>query len=430
MFLKSWFKSPSFYWFLLAILFSFVALNRHSKSKIYTYSSQLWADKSGYYIYLPATFIYGFDASRLPEGIALKLGEGFSIQATDHKIISKYPVGVAILQLPFFAVAHAYSILSGSETDGFAKPYQNALDLAAVFYLLLGLFYLRKFLLSRYPLGYVNLTLAVLLLGTNLFYYSFFEGGFSHVFSFCLFSALLYYTQQFKNGAQTLYQMAIIIAFIVLVRPLNILFVPLLAFGYLNIWPPLKNLKLKQWGIAVFLGICLLIPQLVYYYYVSGSALSYSYGNESFIYLFRPKILEVWFSWENGLISTNPLILFVLLGIALLSKRNRTESLSLFAVFMLCTLVYASWWAYLLGCAYGHRGFVDIYPLLSIGLAEFIWVLFRQKQNWLKGLIAFAMLACVLANIKFIYTYDTCWPVDVAVSDFEIYWHFLTSQTK
>jgi hypothetical protein len=40
------------------------------------------------------------------------------------------------------------------------------------------------------------------------------------------------------------------------------------------------------------------------------------------------------------------------------------------------------------------------------------------------------IVLCVFLNIKFIYTYDTCWPNDLTSSDLDIYLHFLTSPTK
>ena len=35
------------------------------------------------------------------------------------------------------------------------------------------------------------------------------------------------------------------------------------------------------------------------------------------------------------------------------------------------TYVIASWWDWQFGASYGHRGFVDVLPLLALGLAAF-----------------------------------------------------------
>ncbi len=40
-------------------------------------------------------------------------------------------------------------------------------------------------------------------------------------------------------------------------------------------------------------------------------------------------------------------------------------------IFALDTYLIASWWDWQFGGSYGHRGFVDLFPVLAIGLAAF-----------------------------------------------------------
>ena len=40
-------------------------------------------------------------------------------------------------------------------------------------------------------------------------------------------------------------------------------------------------------------------------------------------------------------------------------------------VLIVNTYVIASWWDWQFGASYGHRGFVDVLPLLAFGLAAF-----------------------------------------------------------
>jgi len=35
------------------------------------------------------------------------------------------------------------------------------------------------------------------------------------------------------------------------------------------------------------------------------------------------------------------------------------------------TYLIASWWDWQFGASYGHRGFIDLFPLLALGLAAF-----------------------------------------------------------
>ena len=58
----------------------FLTLNRHSRTGIQNYHSEIWADKAGYYIYLPSFFIYNFDGKKLPKKIDTFTGNGFVIE--------------------------------------------------------------------------------------------------------------------------------------------------------------------------------------------------------------------------------------------------------------------------------------------------------------------------------------------------------------
>jgi hypothetical protein len=64
---------------LILGVFIFLTLNRHSRTGVFTYQSEIWADKAGYYVYLPSLFIYGFDASSFPDSIDVKTGDGFHL---------------------------------------------------------------------------------------------------------------------------------------------------------------------------------------------------------------------------------------------------------------------------------------------------------------------------------------------------------------
>jgi len=65
------------------------------------YPSKLfWSDMEGYYIYLPATFIYGgFDQVKVADKEYLK-----PFSETNPKIYTKYTCGVALMEAPFFCL--------------------------------------------------------------------------------------------------------------------------------------------------------------------------------------------------------------------------------------------------------------------------------------------------------------------------------------
>lgn len=426
---KYWIK---FLWVILAGVLIFAAFNRHSRSKIYTYNSQLMSDKAGYYVYLPAFFIYKFNVNKFPAKIDSLTGNGFYLNHSANKVQSKYPVGTALLECPFFLIANSFVYLVGEEPDGFNKTYQNFIDICAVFYLLLGLLFLSKLLTKYYPKTIVTVSIILISLGTNLFYYTIFEGGYSHVYSFSLFSVFLYLfdIERNKPNRYNWFGLVAICSLIILVRQMNILFILIAFISFDTQFKLVKGKKIIDWVVAIFICLVVLSPQIIYNFYLTKGPYFYSYQNEHFIYLFAPKIKEVLFGYKNGWITTNLIHVFTVLGTVLLYKKNKQISIGIMSMLIVCTYLYASWWSYELGCAYGHRGFIDIYPMLTIGLAEFCLIVDKINKKPIRNIIFILVILCVILNIKYIYTYDSCWPVSTTRSDFNLYLNFLTSPTK
>ncbi|MFN8394155.1 MAG: hypothetical protein U0176_05710 [Bacteroidia bacterium] len=126
-------------WVAFAAITLWFSFHIHSRSAPFTYKSQIFADKAGYYIYLPATFVFGFDADAVPDSLSQKVGNGFLI-TDQNKIYTKYPIGVSLMQSPFFLLAHGVlSPLTGQPADGFSPVYHAMVDIAAWAYMLLGM---------------------------------------------------------------------------------------------------------------------------------------------------------------------------------------------------------------------------------------------------------------------------------------------------
>lgn len=425
-------KKTLIIWGIFFIILVFAALNRHSRSKPFHYSSQIMSDKAGYYVYLPALFLYEFNSSKFPSKVDSLTGNGFYLDPNNNKIQSKYPVGVAVLLSPFFMVAHSYAIVSNKKTDGFSMPYQNAIDFASVFYVLLGLYFLNQFLLNFSNQRLVTFSLISLFLGSNLYYYTIFEGGYSHVYTFFLFSCWLFLLKKFEKSKDLKYWF-LIIAFaslIILVRQINVIFI-LLSIGLFSSTKDLfTHKRVKDWLIGIGVFLCILSPQIIYNLYLTQTPFTYSYQNEGFIYWLNPKWIEVMFGFENGWITTNPIIILSIVGLYFLYKNDKKLGILTLLILVSCIYIYASWWAYKLGCSFGHRGFVDIYPFLSIPFTIAISTFLANKKQLIRSATIIFLAAGIIFNLKYVYTYDSCWPAVTEQSDFEIFWHFITSAPK
>ena len=181
----------------------------------------LWSDAEGYYMYLPAIFIYdGF------VDIPVRTPYQFPKYGDTDKYLTKYTCGVAIMELPFFLASHALASILGEETNGYSGIYIKGVLLAAAFYVWLGFFFLAKVLKRNYSEWIVVLTVLCLYLGTNLFYYTAREGGMSHGYSFGLFAVFIYLTPRFYQSTtlpwSRIIGMALLSGLIVLIRPTNI----------------------------------------------------------------------------------------------------------------------------------------------------------------------------------------------------------------
>ncbi len=376
-----------------------IAVNRHAKVEIFTYHSEMWADKAGYNVYLPALFIYKFNASKFPDSIEHKTGDGFILNRNSNKVITKYPYGVALLQSPFWLVAH----LIDKEKKGYSKIYNKVIYISAVFYFVLGLFFLYKLFGEGQDKKSIIVTFFSAIFGTNLLYYAVCETGMSHIYSFAFFSILLFLL--FKKIIN--YQLILVSLIILIIRPINIVFLlPILLFfevtNKVDFWLRIKALTtIKNIFLAMLLSGIIFSPQLIYNNYAFQSWGMDSYQNERFMYWRNPRILEVLFAPNNGLFLYAPVLLILLVLVVLsLRKLKKIAHLPIFLL-IVYTMMYGSWWSYMLGCGFGHRGFVDILPI-------YIYLFYHLIKISNNKLLYILLLISCIYTTKLSFAYDGC----------------------
>lgn len=407
----------------------------HKDAERFNDRFELWSDRAGYYIYLPATFFYHFDARSMPADLDISTGGGFSLDTVHNKVDTKYTCGVALLASPFFLASGLVSRIAGYDAEsGFSMIYMRMMGLAAVVYLMLGLWLLRKFLDRRFPAA-VSLTVVTLVfLGANLFYYSLIDGMMSHVYSFFLFSVFLYALQEYllSGNYRHFILLSLALSLAILIRPTSII-LGLLVFtwdaGSLAGCRKRIIHFLRPSHSLVFLSILLLVflPQLIYWKYLTGSWIHFSYAGEGFTNWRHPRIAEVLFSPVNGLFAYTPLALLMLAGIILMIARGKRNGWPVAAVFAVVTLAFASWKMWYFGCSYGQRSFVEYYAVLALPLAWLFDGLFKNRSFALKTILLFVVFFMVYANLRYtivLYRFDRCaygstWDWDHYLRSFE-----------
>ncbi len=371
----------------------------------------IWSDQEGYYIYLPAVFIHG-GFENVP------CGNGCNEVQTPNgpMIFTKYTYGVALMESPFFLVAHAMSPIFGYPRDGRSLPYIWAVIIAAISYMLVGLWLISKLLSElKFSRSIQWIVPIAILLGTNLFYYTFREAGMSHVYSFFLISLLTYASHRKSNSSGAIWNLltAVPLALIILIRPTNAIagIIPLMWGASFSDIPSriLKFLKDGRWIIAfVFAAVVLFTPQLLYWKMVTGKYLFYSYGDEGFVYWNRPKILEVLLSVQNGWLIYSPIMLTALFGLLVMIRKRISGWQMPTVLILLATYVFASWWAWWFGGAYGHRCYVDFLPILAVPFAVGTNTFINRDFLARYAFVVLAVLA-IYVNIRMSDIYHGLW---------------------
>jgi len=401
---------------LLALggLLIFLAFNRHSHSERFTYSSEIWGDKAGYYIYLPATFIYHWDGENIPESLSERTGNGF--QVTSEGIIeTKYTSGLAWLQVPFFALATTWEYFTEDQVTGFSNTHFGVFNLIGPFYLICSLVLLWRLFRPHIRPPALAFTLGVFLVCTNWYWYTVAESGMSHVFSLFVFSAIgfLVGARDWKSAPPSrLFLLQVLIVLALLIRPTHIV---ALAF-----WIPLASrLNTRHalswnvirtagfWVRGVLVLAVLIAPQILYWKYAFGQWLPYSYGEEGFEW-FDPNLLSFWVAPLNGLFLYAPVLLIALFGMTRLIRQRHAAGWLSLGAFLVSSYVLSCWWDWAFGCSYGSRNFVEYSVFFLLPFAHVAKSAWRVRWQQV-GLIGLCLL-CGVYNLKLIYSYGGCFP--------------------
>lgn len=369
------------------------------------------ADGMGYYDYLPAAIIYGdlLDCKKdsVHNSIA-NMREGYFLPYKE-KCVTKYPCGTAILLSPFFLYAHLTAPIKAYPNNGYSKPYQLSVFYGAVFYLFLGLIFIKK-LLSLYSISRPSIFMVQLFitLSTSLIHYTYYDSAFSHVYSFFAISAFSFFVRSFfvhKKINHFMYA-CILLGIVFLLRNVNILivlFIPFLAGSWENLVLNIKYLfhsKVKLLcGVLFFL--CIIFIQLLLWHLQTGDFFVFSYQGESFNF-FDPAFFNILFSYRKGLFIYSPLLFFSLFGlIYFITDKKNFLFISWVLFFIVLTYMLSSWWSWYYGYSYGMRVYIDFYAVFCIPLG----ILIDRQRSYIKILIVLLLLPTVLINILQTYQY-------------------------
>lgn len=359
------------------------------------------SDAFSYYVYLPSWLL--FHDATLQAAANECCGGAFPFwtaiyRAPRHRWwIDSHPIGEAILIAPFFVVADSLTRWSNLSPGGFSFYYVHAAGVAGLCYVLAGLWLLALLLARHYSPTVVYATLATLLAGTSLFHYATFDSTWSHGFSFALCAALLDRLDRWAPGQRRdAVTIGAIAGLLVLVRHTNVtiplVFAAATAVSWTDLtWPR----RLQSVGAAGLVACLVVAPQLWLYHAASGHWLINSYGDLGFTFA-SPHLAGVLWSARKGVFFYAPVLLLAILGIPMLPDSLRRWRAAAVIVLVVHTYLIASWWDWQFGASFGHRGFVDVYPVFALGLAAAFSQAARDRRIRVAVAVSVALM-CALS---------------------------------
>lgn len=402
-------KGRGWSWWTYIFLSVFVLLFRFS----HQYQQELAWDIFGYYLPLPATFIYEdgwMDNRAWVEAVNAKYhltDTLYQISATpDGDSMYFFFLGMAILLLPFFFIGHLWAYLGGYPMDGFSFPYEEALVLGATLYAILGLWYFRKWLLLFLQEKTVALLMILLVVSTNYFVHGILKNLETVSFLFTGAAMVLYFTHRIHTDFQKkhLIGLCAVLAFMILIKPSECIFalIPLL-YGVFN-----ENLraqkvellrsKKKEILLAFLVGVVIVGVQMTYFLVKTGRPFYDSYINAGVGLDFtHPHLLEALFGYRKGWLLYTPLMLLFFIGLIPFYKTYRKQFWSWMLTFLLGMYIVVSWSEYWYGAAFSLRPMMAWYPFIFL----VIGVLWESLQRLFWAKVSLYLFAgfCTFLNL-------------------------------
>lgn len=378
-------------------------------------AGNLYGDALGYYMYLPATFIYNnvetmYDLPK-DKGIGTEVlwyaEQMAKKKSPTGKDLNQYTYGIAFMELPFFFVAHTIERIRGHDGTGFTHTYENLLKISSVFYALMGLILVYRILKNMFSPQQSLLGVMLLFIGTNMLWFTLHQAGMSHIPLFFLYAMLMLLTFELhkKPNKRKFIALGLTMGMITIIRPSDILcvLIPLLynvhniaTFREKILFIKTHLLKATQM-IAAF--IVPIIPQLLYWKATTGHYLFDSYTGQSFSYWKNPKIIEGLFYFSNGWLPYGPIMIFSLLGL-LLYKHFRKWAWCIWFIFPIYIYIIYSWYCFNYINGLGSRPMIHLYPLLAIPFTAFLQFIAKQRFA-VKAAFATVCVFCISINIGF-----------------------------
>lgn len=385
---------------IFVFVYGFIQQRYSSKNQEIKYDAAL------YYHYLPAIFIY--QDFTLAKAEKLKTERLFFLNELDNGAkVSKMTMGWAVLNTPAFLLADSWVQITGAPRDELSTPYIFMIMLNLLIFALAGMYFLQKFLQYYMSPLVAAFSMALIMLGSNIPYYTLVE-PMTHVFGFSLFCCILYITKCYIT--KPTFTMAISLGLIgglfVLLRPTNflLLLIPLGLFVQ-HIIRTKNTLNLLHVAILFASMLFIAVPQIAYWYHMTGRWLIYSYTYEAF-HFNNPEIIKGLFSFRKGWVIYSPIVAVGLIGMMWAVIKKQSWALLSLPVLMLFLYVTFSWWCWWYGGGLGSRATIEFLPIIALGLGFFVQQVFQRFTFYVRMPLAICLLTIASLGLFFNWQYN------------------------
>lgn len=317
------------------------------------------------------------------------------------KVLSKTPVGLALLEAPGVLLGTVAAKLSGFPADGVSLPYQLAVCGTLVAFFIAGWFLLFRALLCRgVPPPVAFLLWMGMLAATNLIHYVAKEPAMAHAPGVAGMSLIVFLIAGWPaDAARPVRARALAVgalfALLLLIRNAHVVMLPFVVALLAS--RRAATLRTLAWaGLAAALVLSL---QVAASYALFGQIGFNLYPGETFTRDGNGIWLAL-FSARHGLFLHHPwYALLLLLNVAALffSPQARGIAAGALAGWLLLALGNGLWWCWWFGDSFGHRAFIEsLVPLTfaaAVGCGEGLASGRRRRAA-----LATILILCALAN--------------------------------
>ena len=297
-----------------------------------------------------------------------------------------WTIGPSILWLPFLLVTNAGVLVCNHfgahiPADGFSTPYLLAMAGSTAIYGFLAVWISFRLAREYFREHWAFLATLGIWWASSLPVYMYFNPSWSHAHSAFVVALFVWYWHR-TRGERTVGQwvlLGLVSGLMVDVYYPNglLLLIPLMEAitCYWKVWNKAEDRAeliprlLARHTVYVAVWVFALLPTLISRYIIFGSALQTGYMPAATWNWKSPRLWEVLFSSDHGLLYWTPILILALGGLLLFSHADRFLASSLIAVaisFYLVIAFYPDWDGI---SSFGNRFFVSLTALFVLGLA-------------------------------------------------------------